>query len=451
LESRENKYQSHLRLLKFNDEFGVARDIDKKLVLGEKFILNGKMFEVLSFSDRAKWSKRSRKKILKPLEIFYSLRKKGIIRTNCEIGDLCLQDEETRFFLLEIIIHSKAGEIDTSTSILLNINYIMFNDNLKDKTPSEIEILFGTCMFRSDTACLVGESGKKFFITSRLSKVDEKIVDFNFSSGIKLYEDELLTRICAIFKSLFTDSIRYKLKSILPHAPYYFFILDAYEQGFVSKMIVLRWFEALDLHVEQQQQLESIYFKSQNPELERHQSEFLAKTPGVLSKYIKKKKKYDSDTLKRILIRMASSSAIGKKFVKSAIEKPVSWLQFSDMIYTLSVLESMGEELKEKHKMVFCLLDYSEAKLLKNCSDFRNILLGMEEKVSYGKGLHPVHSDNLSFIGFLTPEHIVYDFKNEETISYIQGEHRLSFISEKVLSREAKNQILNYFKNRGLI
>lgn len=107
-------------------------------------------------------------------------------------------------------------------------------------------IISGICLFSAPGVSAVGENGNSFALTDPgENPIDTRITHIDIDRRLQPYEAEAVSRLTKVIGGLNTDRVT-KVYLSIPNTEYWYYALDAYEQGFIDGPLMLQWFTEAD-------------------------------------------------------------------------------------------------------------------------------------------------------------------------------------------------------------
>ncbi len=107
-------------------------------------------------------------------------------------------------------------------------------------------IISGICLFSAPGVRAIGKNGNSFALTDPgENPIDTKIIDIEIDRRLQPYEAEAVGRLTRVIRGL-NKTRTSSIYLSVPNTEYWYYTLDAYEQGFIDGPLMLRWFTEVD-------------------------------------------------------------------------------------------------------------------------------------------------------------------------------------------------------------
>ena len=400
-----------------NESNLLTLDVEElEIEIGESLQIVGKQFivELLRDSDGQLLTGKS-KGIKGNLSAYEELTRTGVMPDGL-IHELYLRETDLGLVLLQFQVPAgvyQNGEsviktISKPHSLFLRMDHQMMNTRMRDRNDSfeETKIYFTPCMFGSDSAFLITQSGKKLAITDRALAIDEPIVAMRCNVDFSLYEREIIGRLVSVVNGLTFSGKISSITTTLPHGAYYSFLIEAAGQGHVSPSMMLEWFAMVDEKVRRIRGLIHKSVRRFNPDMPMDQYSLMDAACGVMRAYFMERENdptlpVNVDELLQLTIDVveAADTFVHQAF-ESGVPRPTSFYEFANLTYGLSVLRDM--ELKQGQplttKQIIAVYDIVETRAWYASKKYRNQNLLLHRGQFNNHRAQSTTYDHLSYI-----------------------------------------------------
>lgn len=399
------------------------------------------------------------------LKAIEELKRTGIIPDSYVLDDLCLRNPANGNAFVELVLPEsvyRASDVigsnatvdpDSQVSFFCRFDGSIINKKLKDTPISFTRVVFTTCMFGTDFAAMLTESGKKVPITERKASVDDRVSQLLIRSQLSLYEKEMVRRLLGVIKLLAHSGKIDAITATLPKGAYYSFLLDELESDLISPDLVLEWFDHVDSRVETLTNRIHEQLKPSYPAIPINQYSFMDSACTTMRSYVMQmvrdpNKVFDRQELIQLCLNeIIAQDPLGRLLAETQLLEFEDFREMSDFTYSVSNLFDMAESPASSPptKQIIGVYDATE-----------NILWDVVRKVRVrgilkAKGLYnsskPEKStlDHLSYIGVMPIEHVAFDISPEFIETYMGGSQKLYALQEGAFSDEEEAQIEDTF------
>jgi hypothetical protein len=126
-------------------------------------------------------------------------------------------------------------------------HFLRIRNSQKTKIPPGSSIFTGSCLGSIEFANAITTEGRKISLTKRTDSIAEKIVDIQFHGNMSVYEIATIVESSSLISSMINSNPNFEKVIInLPSGNYYLYVLEAFENGFLSSSQVLEYFEKID-------------------------------------------------------------------------------------------------------------------------------------------------------------------------------------------------------------
>ena len=429
-----------------------------ELKVGDTLQIGHRQYQVaLIRDDQGNLIRGSKKDDLRNnYKAFEELKRTGVIPTSFVLDDLCLRNPKNGNVLVELLIPEsvyRADEVivdsDNYISFFMRFDSSIINKNLKDTVISFTRVVFSPCMFGSDFAMMLTESGKKVPITERNAEVDTHVKQLSVKSQLSLYEKEIIRRLSKIVKMLAYGGKIDAITTALPKGAYYSFLLDELENDLISPQLVLEWFDHVDLRVETLINRIHEELKSSYPSIPIKQYSFMDSACSTMRNYVMQmvqnpSKRFNRQELIQLCINeIISQDPLGRLLEEVDLLKFEDFREMADFTYAISTLMDMAEssDSSSMTKQIIGVFDATENILWNVMRKLR--LRGILEAQGLYDAAKPEKSalDNLSYLAVMPVEHVTFDISTEFIETYMGNYQRLYAVREGAFSDDEETQI----------
>ena len=430
--------------------------------VGEVLNIGGRNYTVHKLRDEKGKIILKKSDLNKNIKAYNELLRTGVI-ANFQIDDLCLVNNHNGDVLVEVTVPPNTYQ-KTSYNHLLHSNQrnffvrldsAMLNTQLVNKKAEfdEIKVKLSPCMFASDSAIAFTENGKKVSITERGRVFESKITSIETSKSFTLYEREVISRLIGATNLLALNGKVDKVVTVLPRGAYYTFLFQAAEDGYASPEMVLDWFDRVDARVKFLSLLIKKGIHQYYPQMEIEQYSFMDSACDVMRAYFRLKARMKAKVNQKelfglVLNTMIAKDSFARQAFNSGIEKPQTFPDLADLTFAITNLLDMEIKANEtpENKLLIGVYDISETMMWTVARKLRNRGLlefrgqfnpDMPQKTTY---------DNLSYIGIMPIEHVIFDISPEFAEQYMGGFTRLYSVRKEALTEDLEQDIIDSAK-----
>lgn len=446
------------------DILGSLKVIPLELKIGDEWQIGYRRYRVDTLRDEQgnllRGSKYNLRDLRDNLRAFIELKRIGVIPESFVLNELCLRNPDNGNALVELLVpeltdcssNSDLMTPNSKRSFFVRFDSSAINPNLK-KSPIEFtRVVFTTCMFGTDFANVITESGRKVPITerhSRQSVVDGRAVKLLIHSQLSLYEREAIKRLTSIVKLLTYNGKVDAITTAFPRGAYYSFLLDDLEDGWVSPSMVLQWFDEVDQRVQILQDIVHQDLQSACPHIPINQYSFMDVTCDTMRGYVERihqnpQQAFDREELLQLCLdAIIEHDPLGGLLEQAGLLNFQTFQEMADFTYAVSNLIDMAEKQQGwvSTKQIIGVYDVTE-----------NILWNVMRKLRKNgllkfKGLYdevkPERSplDNLSYVAVMPIEHIAFDLSPEFVDNYMGGYQKLYALRKGALPDKEEEQL----------
>ncbi len=442
-----------------NDILHDLKVTEVDIEVGDQLNIGGRLFKVNKVKKEDGKLAIKNSDLKKNIRAYNELQRTGII-SEYHIDDLCLVNEKNGDVLIEITVPPNLYHRDSYNHVLhsnqrnffVRLDGTMMNMKLVDKKVefAEHEIKLTPCMFASDSALAITESGKKISITERNTNIDEKVKELYFAHTFTLYEREIVARLVGTVNLLLRTHQIDKVTTALPRGAYYSFLFQGAADGLISPELVLDWFDEVDYRVKYLRILIKKGIHQYHPDTPIEHYSLMDSACEAMRDYfeqrVKDQQRADIQELLNLVLDtiMEKDSFAHQVFTDSNIQKPDNFLDLCNFTYAIGNLTDM--EIKEgeepQPKQIIGVYDVTETMMWIAAKRIRNRGL-LEHRGTFNAQV-PQNStyDHLSFISVMPIEHVIFDISPEFTEEYMGGFTRLYSVRQDALTEEFEDDII---------
>ncbi len=433
--------------------------------VGDEINIGGRNFLVQKLRDDQNNIKTKEVSDIKGnLRGYEELLRIGVINDDFGIDDLYLKNVRNGDALIEVSIPEKVyqsfekkGKKDKvlhnfPKNFFVRVDSTMLNSKFKEKNivPQENEIKLTPCMFASDSALAITESGKQISITERNRTIDEKILDLEVGNSFTLYEREIVSRLVGTVNLLAYNKKIDRITTALPRGAYYSFLFQGATDGFISPQMVLDWFNIVDNRVKNLFLLIKKGIHQYNPNIPITQYSFMDNACEAMRNYFVERVKNPvlpvvlEELYKISLEEIENKDSFARQLFASNIARPTTFTDLCNFTYSVGNLTNM--ELKEGEKpvtqQIIGVYDVTETMMWIEAKRLRN--RGLLEFRGQFNPVVPQSTtyDNLSYISVMPTEHIIFDVSPEFAQKYMGGFTRLYSVRQNAITNQDTENIL---------
>jgi hypothetical protein len=427
--------------------------------VGDTINIGGRSYTVHPIKDDKGNLSLKNSDLKKNIKAFEELTRLGVIQ-DYRIDDLCLVNNYNGDVLIEVTVPKNPYEKEhynhllhsNQRSFFVRFDDSMLNPKLRDKKIEfeDVEIKLTPCMFASDSALAITESGKKISITERNKQVEERIVDLITNTRFTLYEREIVSRLVGAVNLLAYNKKINKVTTALPRGAYYSFLLQAYFDGFVTPEMVLDWFDRVDKRVKHLRLLIKKGIHQNHPALKIEQYSFMDSACGVMRAYFKNLRQHPEkgsyqELLDSVIDTILEKDSFAKQIFDLGIDRPTTFTDLANFTYSVGNLTDMElrPDQTPKHKLILGVYDVSETLMWTVAKKIRNRSI-LEPRGLFNPNV-PQNTayDHLSFVSIMPTEHVIFDLSPEFVERYMGGFSRLYSVRHHALDEQLQKSILN--------
>lgn len=376
------------------------------------------------------------------------------------IDDLCLVNNINGDVLIEITIPENTYQREKFNHLLhtnqrnffVRLDGSMVNPKLKKKKVQfdETEIKLTPCMFAADSALVITEDGKKISITERNRNIESKIKRIITASSFTLYEREIISRLVGTTNLLILNKKVDKVTTALPRGAYYSFLFQAASEGLATPEVILDWFDKVDVRVKYLRLLIKKGIHRYHPGLPITQYSFMDTACEAMRQYFEKrlqdrKKTNLKELLDLVLETIIEQDSFARQVFDLGIEKPASFEDLANFTYAIGNLTNMEEKpnTPRTYKQIIGVYDVTETMMWTAAKKLRNKgLLSLRKQFNTKVPQNSIY-DNLSLIGVMPIEHIIFDISPEFAEQFMGGFTRLYSIRKEALTEDFEKDIID--------
>lgn len=182
----------------------------------------------------------------------------GILKPDTLVGQKVIRHDNGLSFV-ELTVGEGQNTFNTSAKVLSpNPRKFLETGDLAQLTDAQkITIISGQCLFSAPTALahLADGSTAELCNPGQLEKISSRVVGISVDDRIQAYEADSVLRLTSVMSSVNSDGREVEVALNVPKVEYYFYILDAFEKGFIGPDLAARWFELVDARAEKMENL----------------------------------------------------------------------------------------------------------------------------------------------------------------------------------------------------
>lgn len=428
--------------------------------VGDELNIGGKTYIVNRIKDEKGNFAIKNSDLKKNIKTYEELLRTGII-TDFFIDDLCLANKVNGDVLIEVSIpenpfaKEKINHITHSNqrSFFVRLDGSLQNPKLTDKKVQyrENEIKLTPCMFASDSALAITESGKRISITERNTSISERLMALYVMPHFTLYEREIVSRLVGTVNLLCINGKINKITTALPRGAYYSFLFQSAADGFATPDMVLDWFKKVDARVKFLRLLIKEGIHQYHPQIPIEQYSFMDSACDMMQAYFRVQSKMGAQKIDieelftLVLNTIIARDPFANQIFAEGVEKPTNFQELANFTYAVGNLTDMANTKgKEKiFKQIIGVYDVSETLMWTVAKKIRNKGL-LETRGQFNQNV-PQNStyDHLSYISVMPIEHVIFDISPEFAEKYMGGFTRLYSVRKNSLTEDLQDDIIN--------
>ena len=224
--------------------------------------------------------------------------------------------------------------------------------------PDEIDVLTDTCLFCAANATATLENGEELSIVAPSTKINNRVEKLCISERLCPYEVDAVARLTDLIVAMKEGNQAFtKVIMAMPTVEYYFYLMGAYNKGFVQKEMMREWIGQVNRHAEK---IISAIRKRIGLPIEICQP--LGSVEPYIRDHVNRGKPADFEEVKRIL------SAVSRLWMEVLpITKPKDWKDLNYTNYAIAVLESSMVDGNE-NRLVIDIENPAEQRILRNAA-----------------------------------------------------------------------------------
>ncbi len=328
--------------------------------LQEEFYYGNMSVKRKSLADESKHTKRM-------VTIFDSYLKAGIFPAGtCLIGD----------YLEHTLTKNSRDEQEIAGRYLGlalpndNYQYVRLEgesigiEKHKLNPPDEINILTDTCLFCASNATATLENGEVVSIVAPKTRIISRIKSLEISENLCLYEMDAVVRLTDIIAAMKEGNTSFaKAIVAMPTVEYCFYLMEAYNKGFVEKEMMIHWIAQVNKHAEK-----IIAVMRKRIGLPIITCQPLDSVEYYIKETVDLGKPADFEKVKEIL---SEASHLWKEVL--SITKPREWKQLNYTNYAIAVLKSAMAN-GNSNRLTIDIENPSEQRILRNAAKIAKTL-----------------------------------------------------------------------------
>ncbi|MFO8009351.1 MAG: hypothetical protein R6U89_00915 [Dehalococcoidia bacterium] len=201
----------------------------------------------------------------------------------------------------------------------------------KLKTPEEIVVLTDTCLFCAASATATLKTGETVSIVAPSTTFKAGVAEIHVAERLCPYEIDAITRLTDLISSLITGNKAYR-KAVLamPTVEYYFYLMEAYNAGWIETNLMRQWIDQVRRHAEKISRAISKRIK-----LETESCQPLYPVKEYIEGCVNNG---DSTDFARVLNILSAGSELWRDVL--SISPPGNWKDLNYTNYAISILET---------------------------------------------------------------------------------------------------------------
>lgn len=295
----------------------------------------------------------------KLISIFESYKRAGILPSGSSlIGDYL------EHMLLKSDVDEKAGRY---LGIVLpdgNYQYLRLEGEsigvMKERLEphDDIGILTDTCLFSASCAIAVLDNGKEISLVAPTTEICSHIRELRVSQRFCFYELDSILRLTDIINAMKSGNGNFrKIILAMPTVEYYFYLMNAYNDGFIANDLMWEWVVQVD---RQAQRLSDAIIERVGMETE------ICQPLGVAEDYVKARiRTGETVDFERVKSMLSEASTLWREVLP--ITKPKTWKDLNYTNYTIAALETASFP-KESNHLITYIENPSEQRILRGAA-----------------------------------------------------------------------------------
>lgn len=230
----------------------------------------------------------------------------------------------------------------------------------KDKLnpPEEIHVLTDTCLFCAANATATLSNGQVVSVVAPRTGIHMSVHSLTVSERLCYYEMDAILRLSDLIRAMSSRNERFtRAMMAMPTVEYYFYLMDAYNAGFVERDMMLEWITKVNRHADI-----ITGAISKRTGLTTRICQPLAGVAAYIEDSVQKGNRTDFDRVKSML---ASISTLWAKVLP--IARPREWKQLNYANYVVSVLEC-SQHNDAQARLTVDIENPSEQRILRNAA-----------------------------------------------------------------------------------
>ncbi|MDY6912028.1 MAG: hypothetical protein SVM79_06730, partial [Chloroflexota bacterium] len=111
----------------------------------------------------------------------------------------------------------------------------------------DISILTDTCLFSASCAVAILESGEEISLVAPKTEISSPIRELRVSQRFCFYELDSIVRLTDVIQAIKSGSDSFgRIVLAMPTVEYYFYLMKAYNNGFIARDLMWDWVEQVD-------------------------------------------------------------------------------------------------------------------------------------------------------------------------------------------------------------
>lgn len=226
---------------------------------------------------------------------------------------------------------------------------------------TEVTLKGGPCLFSDKAVQLETASGQNIKIIDPKAVITESVRNIRVDERISLYEAECifrLSRCIADFAASFSNADFITVQLDVPKVQYYFYFLDAYKKGFVSRELMEEWMDMVDKRQERILSLMERRVVIHSPNIQIVRTSNLDRLIPYIKDTIHSNSELDLNMIKRILV--AEDPRWELVF---SVEELQSFVHLGQLSYAIEELKSGLNDTLERRRVGIAVENHPERKI----------------------------------------------------------------------------------------
>ena len=225
--------------------------------------------------------------------------------------------------------------------------------------PDEVTILTDTCLFCTSSATATLENGERISLVAPKSKITSRVRELHISERMCFYEIDTIARLSDVICSLKEGNPAYKTAiAAMPTIEYYFYLMDAYNRGYIDRELMNEWIDQVDRRAEN---ISGALSKRIDLKIEACQP--LGSVEDYVKECVAKGAAVDFSMVKEIL---TEGSDLWREVLSYA--EPKGWEELNYINYVVAVLQASLLSQNHKNRLTLYIENPSEQRILRNAA-----------------------------------------------------------------------------------